>query len=108
MGNILLEQSPQLTAIVACNDLMALGVMAAVQERGARVGEDIAVGGFDDIPAAKHAVPSLTTIRQPIYQSGENLAEMLIQLVNHESPVQTGVLLAPDLVIRESSGQPPL
>ena len=73
-GKDLLGRLPDLTAVIACNDLMALGVMAAIQDCGKTVGVDVAVGGFDDIPAAEHASPSLTTIRQPIRRIGEELA----------------------------------
>ncbi|MDQ7037266.1 MAG: substrate-binding domain-containing protein [Anaerolineae bacterium] len=53
----LLNRNPELTAIIGCNDLMALGAMAAVQNCGLQVGQDIAVGGFDGIPAAERATP---------------------------------------------------
>ncbi len=102
----LLESQPQITAIVACNDLMAIGAMRAIQGHGLRPGLDIAVGGFDDIPAAKHAAPALTTIRQPIYTIGEQLTEILIKVIANEPLEKTGILLKPELVIRESSGQP--
>jgi LacI family transcriptional regulator len=102
---MLLEDRPELTAIVACNDLMAIGAMRAVQEHGRRVGADVAVGGFDDIPAAAQTLPSLTTIRQPICEIGERLTEMLIRLVNDETPEQAQILLEPALIVRESSGQ---
>jgi LacI family transcriptional regulator len=102
----LLESQPQITAIVACNDLMAIGAMSAVQGRGLRPGFDIAVGGFDDIPTAEHASPSLTTIRQPIYTIGEQLTEILIKVIANEPLKETRILLRPELVIRESSGPP--
>lgn len=102
----LLEVQPELTAIIASNDLMALGAMQAVQERGQVVGQDIAVGGFDDIPVAQHTTPPLTTVRQPICEIGEQLTDMLLQIVEHDPPAETDILVAPELMIRESSGQP--
>ncbi|MCB9450800.1 MAG: LacI family DNA-binding transcriptional regulator [Anaerolineaceae bacterium] len=102
----LLEANPQLTAIVACNDLMGIGAMNAIHERGLLPGADIAVGGFDGIPAAEHATPALTTVRQPIYTIGEQVTEILIKVINNEPLAETGILLKPELVIRESSGQP--
>lgn len=94
------------SAIMACNDLMALGVMNTIQQRGLRVGDDIAVAGFDDIPAAQTADPPLTTIRQPINGIGYQLVDMLIQLIRNEQIEHTQVLLKPELVIRASSGKP--
>ncbi len=97
-----LEHPP--TAIIAANDLMALGVISAAQERGLAVGRDLAVIGFDDIPLAEHSHPPLTTVHQPIYEIGKMICRMLIQLIKNEEPVQRRVMLEPALVIRESSG----
>jgi LacI family transcriptional regulator len=100
----LLSTAPQLTAVVACNDLMALGAISAIQERGLRVGTDIAVSGFDDIPAAEYSTPPLTTIRQPIYEIGQRLFEMLMRIIQRHPLEETHILLEPALVIRDSSG----
>ena len=92
------------TAIIAFNDMMALGVMAAAQQRGLVVGRDVAVAGFDDIPAAAGATPPLTTLRQPIHNVGYQLAEMLIRLIREEPVESTHVVLKAELVIRASTG----
>ncbi len=92
------------TAIIAFNDMMALGVMAAAQERGLVVGKDIAVAGFDDIPAAAGADPPLTTLRQPIHSIGYQLADMLLRLIRHEPIPDDHVVLEPELIIRASTG----
>ena len=102
----LLERAPELTAIIACNDLMAIGAIRAAQERGYAVGQDIAIGGFDNIPASQHAAPPLTTISQPIFMIGELLAQTLIQLINGQAITRRQILLKPELIVRESSGQP--
>ncbi|MFC2037508.1 substrate-binding domain-containing protein, partial [Chloroflexota bacterium] len=68
--NELLELSPPPTAVIACNDLMALGAIGAARKRGLVVGRDVAITGFDDIPLAEHAHPPLTTVRQPIFDIG--------------------------------------
>jgi LacI family transcriptional regulator len=93
------------TAILACNDTMALGAMITVHRRGLRVGQDVAVAGFDDIPAARAASPPLTTVRQPIYDIGCRLAEMLVQLIHGETLEEAQVLVEPELIIRASSGE---
>ncbi len=100
----LLELSTHPTAVIACNDLMALGAISAAQKRGLLVGRDIAVTGFDDIPLAEHSHPPLTTVRQPIYDIGRRICDMLIQLIQGEELAERHVLLQPQLVIRESCG----
>jgi LacI family transcriptional regulator len=102
-ANQLLDNHPYLTAIVACNDLMASGAINALQQRGIVVGKEVAVSGFDNIPAAEYASPSLTTVHQPIYEIGEGLVKMLISLIDGKQQ-ETHVILPTTLVIRESSG----
>ncbi|NDJ79161.1 MAG: substrate-binding domain-containing protein, partial [Chloroflexi bacterium] len=100
----LLDLSPPPTAIIACNDIMALGAMRAIKENGLVVGQDIAVAGFDGIPEAEYAMPPLTTVAQPIHDIGARLARMLILLIRGEELEEPQVLLEPQLIIRESSG----
>ncbi len=102
----ILALTPRPTAILAGNDLMALGVMTRVQQQGLTVGEDIAVGGFDDIPLVEHTNPPLTTIHQPIYEIGRRTCAMLIDIINGRAPTNPHVLLTPTLVVRASSGPP--
>jgi LacI family transcriptional regulator len=101
---LLLDLPAPPTAIVACNDLMALGAISAAQKRGLVVGKDIAIVGFDDVPQAEHNHPSLTTIHQPIYQIGSMVCEMLIQHIKGELLEEKNILLKPTLMIRESCG----
>lgn len=103
-ANQLLDTHPELTALVCCNDMMALGAISALQQRGLRAGYDIAVSGFDDIPAAEYTHPSLTTVRQPIFQIGQGLVEMLVHIINGQPPETLQVVLTPELIVRESSG----
>jgi LacI family transcriptional regulator len=100
----LLDRHPHLTAIIACNDLMALGAMSAVQERGLQVGRDVAIAGFDDIPAAEYAYPPLTTVHQPIYEIGQRLVKLLINIISGTPTQETQVVLPAKLVVRASSG----
>ncbi len=98
-----LPQPP--TAIIAGNDLMALGAMSAAQQVGLQVGRDLAIAGFDDIPMAETAHPPLTTVHQPIYKIGRMLTEMLIQIIQGHPPESTQILLRPQLMIRQSCGE---
>ena len=91
------------TAIVACNDLMALGAISAAQQLGLEVGSDLAITGFDNIPLAEHCHPPLTTVHQPIYQIGEMVCEMLIKQIRAEPLEQEQIILQPSLMVRQSS-----
>jgi LacI family transcriptional regulator len=101
---ILNEPNPP-TAIVACNDLMAFGAISAAQDLGLKVGKDITITGFDDIPLAEYSHPSLTTVHQPIYKIGGMVCEMLIKTIRGHELKQKHILLKPSLIIRESSGK---
>jgi len=84
---------------------MALGAISAAQKRGLIVGQDIAITGFDDIPLAEHSHPSLTTVRQPVYDIGRQICQMLIHMILGDELPAHHVLLQPELIVRESSGQ---
>ena len=96
------EQRP--TAIVAVSDIMAIGAIHAAQARGLTVGRDIALVGFDDTPMAQYIRPPLTSLRQPIRQAGRKCVELLVALLTGQPQAQSRVLLAPELIVRESSG----
>lgn len=104
--NALLDRFPAITAIVCCNDLMALGAISAAQGRGLNVGSDLSITGFDDIPPAEYAHPALTTVHQPIYEIGRRLVHMLTQIIAGTPPQQTQILLPAELIIRASTGAP--
>lgn len=104
IGRAFLTRDEPPTAIVACNDLMALGVISAAQGLGLDVGQDVAVAGFDDVPLAEHAHPPLTSVRQPIYEIGQRICEMLIHLLRDGTLEERHVILQPQLVVRESCG----
>lgn len=92
------------SAIIAGNDLMAIGAINKLQQMGLQVGHDIAVAGFDDIPLSAYVSPPLTTIHQPIYEIGRRTCAMLIDLINGRQPAESHILLTPRLIVRESSG----
>jgi len=101
----LLVRNVPFTALVCYNDISAVGAIRAIKETGMRVPEDISVVGFDDIHEAAYHLPSLTTVRQPMRKIGAMAAEALIDRIegtgNGHVP---GILVAPELVIRESTG----
>jgi LacI family transcriptional regulator len=71
-----------------------------------QVGHDVAIAGFDNIPAAERSTPPLTTMNQSVYELGGQLTELLIQLITNSTLENTQRLLQPQLIIRASSGQP--
>jgi len=74
-----LDEPP--TAVLACNDMMAIGAMGAAREQGVCIPRDVALVGFDDVPAASWLSPALTTIAQYPYEMGERLAEALFERI---------------------------
>ncbi len=101
-ANVLLDLPNPPRAIVACNDLMALGAMSAVQQRGLVVGVDIAITGFDDVTLAEHSHPPLTTVHQPVYKIGGMVTEMLVQQIMGEKMDEEQIILKPSLIVRQS------
>jgi LacI family transcriptional regulator len=102
----LLNLSNPPTAIFASNDVMALGVMDAIREKGQRIPEDISVIGFDDIPQASIVHPALTTIRQPLRNMGSIATQMLLDLLKNPEVSRKRIELPTGLIVRDSC-QPP-
>lgn len=97
----LLAQAPDVDAVFVASDLMAQGVLTALHRAGRRVPEDVAVGGFDDSPAAVAASPELTTIRQPWDRISTEMVRMLLARIGGEDPA--AVILPTELVKRDST-----
>jgi LacI family transcriptional regulator, galactose operon repressor len=94
------------TAIFASNDVMAMGVMDAVRNRGLRVPDDISIIGFDDIPQAALVRPTLTTINQPLEKMGRVATQMLLDLLKDPEKERVRIELPTQLIIRESCSVP--
>ncbi|MFC7929734.1 LacI family DNA-binding transcriptional regulator [Streptomyces cinereoruber] len=98
----LLARDPDLTAIVASNDTVALGVCAALRERGLDVPGDVSVAGFDDLPCALDAVPPLTTVHLPLHEAGTRAGHLATDAAE---PAPDGHETIPaELVVRGSTG----
>jgi DNA-binding LacI/PurR family transcriptional regulator len=92
------------TAIFAFNDRMAMGAIWALQAIGLRIPEDVAVVGFDDIPAAADFSPSLTTVRQASREIGQVATDLLFKLIAGEPAVEeTEIILPAELIVRQSA-----
>ncbi len=91
------------TAIVTMVDIMALGAVHAIQERGYTVGAQIGVTGFDDTPLSRHVRPALTTLRQPVERIGQLAIDLLMKILTNSPSEPEQHLLTPELIVRESS-----
>jgi LacI family transcriptional regulator len=97
------RQAKKYDAVVAANDLMAVGVIEGLRAKGLRVPEDVSVIGFDDMEEASFSSPTLTTVRQPLQEVGASAAQLALRALAGESVERHTVVTAP-LVIRESCG----
>ncbi len=105
----LLERVPDLDAVFACNDSMALGALQAAQSYGRSVPQDLGIVGFDDIPEAAYFSPPLTTVRQDLLELGCQAVGMLNRLLQAQRSDQALAAqvawLQPQLIVRSSTGQ---
>jgi DNA-binding LacI/PurR family transcriptional regulator len=103
----LLDLAEPPTAIVAANDEQALGVYAAVGQRGLRVPEDLSVVGFDDVPMSQWISPPLTTVRQPITELAALATRALLNAEHGVADLAPGrVELSTSLIVRGSTAPP--
>ncbi|WP_374569031.1 LacI family DNA-binding transcriptional regulator [Ideonella sp.] len=106
-GHELLALSQRPSAVFAGNDMMALGCLAVMTQRGLSVPQDIALAGFDDIPICRYVHPPLTTVRVPIVELGAlALAELASTIEVPDRPPSGTRLLRAELVVRQSSLRP--
>jgi DNA-binding LacI/PurR family transcriptional regulator len=89
---------PRPTAILATSDRLAIGVIEAAEDHQLRVPQDLAVVGFDDIPAANFITPRLTTVRQPMAEKGRSAVSRLLK-----ENAQLRLKLPAELIVREST-----
>ena len=100
----LLDRGIEIDAVFAASDLLALGAMRELAARGYRVPEDVSVVGFDNIPRARSATPSLTTVVQDTPSAGEKLVDLLLSEIRGETA--ESLMLPTRLAIRQSCGAP--
>jgi DNA-binding LacI/PurR family transcriptional regulator len=97
-----LAENPDVTAVFAANDQMAIGVLRALHEAGRSVPDDVSVVGFDDVPEAAYLIPPLTTVRQDFTAIGHEAISMLTAVIAGETD-QAPSLIDPELVVRAST-----
>lgn len=98
---------PDVTAVFAANDQMALGILRFLHEEGRRVPQDISIVGFDDIPEAPFFIPPLTTVRQDFAEMGRRSLHLLLGEIEAETRSTRRETVAPELMVRSSSGPAP-
>jgi LacI family transcriptional regulator len=103
---MLLQFSPRPTAIFAANDLVALGVLAAMRELGLRCPEEVSLTGFDDLEMASFTNPALTTVAQPAYQMGARAAALLFERLGGENLPAQHIVMRTALKARDSTAAP--
>jgi LacI family transcriptional regulator len=98
-----LESGVDFDAVFGHNDLSAIGAIQALTDSGRRVPQDVAVVGFDDIPAAAHAHPPLTTVHQPLREMGETAARTLLAHFEGTPLPDRPTVLPATFITRESA-----
>lgn len=96
----------RVTALFACNDLMAYGAYKRISEMGLRIPEDMSIVGFDDTSLSDIIMIPLTTIRQPIYEMGGTAVTRLLKKIGEPELKQESIVFKPELVIRHSTLAP--
>ena len=105
---LMLPPAKRPTAILAFNDLIAIGALRTIYTAGLNVPHDISVIGYDDIEMAAYTIPALTTIAQPSYRIGQLALKKLCDMIQDEGSVFSGTtLLECPLILRESTGPCP-
>lgn len=100
--NRMYQKGPLPSAIFVCNDMMAMGVINAANEKGIAIPEELSIIGYDDIQIAKFMSPSLTTIHQPKYRLGQAAVETLLRKLDNGCDETQVIQLEPTLVERSS------
>lgn len=101
-AGLMLARMPEVTAIFAANDHLALGILRAMYERGRRVPDEVSVVGFDDVPEAAYFIPPLTTVRPDFDAVARETLSLLLAQVSDDEVEETRRTIAPTLVLRGS------
>jgi LacI family transcriptional regulator, galactose operon repressor len=107
MGKLLDRKGPRPTGIFAHHDLMAFGALTAAEERGLLAPKDLSMIGYHDLPHDERIVPPLTSIRQQREEIGRTAAQFLVEMLRSPGRAPAPRRLAPELVVRQSTGPPP-
>ena len=104
----LLQLEDRPTAIIAVNDLLAIGALRAAADLKLQIPNDLSLVGYDDIPMADFLIPRLTTVTKDAYMLGTRAFELLLARIQNPDLPRQVVHYLPRLIIRESTGQAPV
>ncbi len=102
----LLKKNKDMAAILASNDIMAIGSSKELNKANLRVPKDISLMGFDNIPLTSLVTPSLTTVSQPSYEMGVEAMKLLLEIIQGRKTAKSKIILSTGIVIRESTSPP--
>ena len=102
-GEDLIAAPTRPSAIICGNDVLAWGTLHALSRNGIRVPEDMTVTGIGDFKGSKDFEPPLTTVRIPARTIGSKAGEVIARLITSEGPDQNGIVIPPELIVRETS-----
>jgi DNA-binding LacI/PurR family transcriptional regulator len=102
----LIQSRGAFTALLAFNDMSAIGAVNRFRAAGWSIPQELSVVGFDDVVESQILYPALTTVRQPLREMGERAALELIRSITQDAPRET-ILFKPELLVRGSTGQAP-
>ena len=97
-----IKDNPDIDAVFAASDPMALGALRVLRDAGRRVPEDVAIVGFDDSVLASQTLPTLTSVHQPVEEMGRTMARLLYEKISGFEPAVPYVILGTHLVERDS------
>lgn len=100
----LLDNGLNVTAIVAVNDLVAMGCYKVCSERGIKCPDDVSITGYNEVSYSALVSPSLTTVRARSHDAGMTLAKILVELIENPHMPPKQEVVVPELIVRESTG----
>jgi len=106
-ARVLLSSGYQPTAIICVNDIMAVGALRELRERGIHVPRDMSVTGFDNVKLSEFCFPALTTLHIPRERIGHIICNCLIPAPAHQPPSEHEIVIDPEFLVRESTGPAP-
>src|SRR5205814_2701445 len=95
------------TALICVNDIMAVGAMRELRERGIRVPQDVSVTGFDNVKLSEFCYPALTTVHIPRERIGHIICDCLLPKTGEAAVAEQEIVIDPEFVLRESTGPAP-
>jgi DNA-binding LacI/PurR family transcriptional regulator len=102
----MLESDARPTAMFCANDMMAIGAMRAIREKGLAVPRDISLVGYDDVEMCRYIDVPLTTIRPPLIEVGKRSVELLMEVLKDPARTPQQIALHAELVVRASTAKP--